>query len=89
MTKTNMNTTENVNAAQLIDQIIKQIAEQQGPVVLRCEKPIGAVELFIGIAAIQPKGEERTDLMPMTALAVLDSVSADGLAGDYEESSIH
>lgn len=79
MTKTNMNTTENVNAAQLIDQIIAQIAENQGPVVMRCEKEIGAVELFIGIAAIQPKGEERTDLMPMLLSEMLERMGAQSL----------
>jgi hypothetical protein len=79
MTKTNMNTTENVNAAQLIDQIIGQIAEKQGPVVIRCEKEIGAVELFIGISAIQPKGEERIDLMPMLLSELMERMGAEAL----------
>jgi hypothetical protein len=79
MTKTNMNTTENVNAAQLIDQIIGQIDEKQGPVVMRCEKEVGAVELFIGIAAIQPKGEERTDLMPLLLLELMEQMDAEAL----------
>lgn len=79
MTQANMNTTENVNAAQLIDQIIGQIAEKQGPVVMRCEKEIGAVELFIGIAAIQPKGEERTDLMPVLLSELMEQIGAESL----------
>ncbi|WP_019406199.1 hypothetical protein [Stutzerimonas stutzeri] len=79
MTNTNMNTTENINAAQLIDQIIGQIAEKQGPVVMRCEKEIGAVELFIGIAAVQPKGEERVDLMPMLLSELMEQIGAEAL----------
>lgn len=79
MTNTNMNSAENVNAAQLIDQIIKQIGEQQGPVVMRCEKEIGAVELFIGIAAIQPKGEERIDLMPLLLSELMEQMGAESL----------
>ena len=75
MTNTNMNTTENVTASQLLDQIIKQIGEQQGPVVLRCEKPVGSIELFIGVAAIQPKGEERTDMMPMLLSEMLEQLN--------------
>uniref|UniRef100_A0A6H2A080 Uncharacterized protein n=1 Tax=viral metagenome TaxID=1070528 RepID=A0A6H2A080_9ZZZZ len=74
---TNTNTTENLSASQLIDQLLKQITEQQGPVVMRCEKPVGAVELFIGIAAIQPKGEERADLMPVLLSEMLEQMASD------------
>jgi hypothetical protein len=79
MTNTNINTTENVTASQLLDQIIKQIGEQRGPVVMRCEKEVGAVELFIGIAAIQPKGEERTDLMPVLLSELMEQMGAEAL----------
>lgn len=79
MTNTNMNTTENVNAAQLIDQIITKVVEQKGPVVMRCEKEAGAVELFIGISAIQPKGEERIDLMPMLLSELMEQMGTEEL----------
>ena len=79
MTNTNINTTENLTASQLLDQIIKQVGVQQGPVVLRCEKPVGSIELFIGVAAIQPKGEKRIDLMPMLLSEMLEQLNTEEL----------
>jgi len=47
--------------------------------VLRCEKPVGSIELFIGVAAIQPKGEERIDLMPMLLSEMLEQMGPETL----------